>query len=354
MTLENTLKTLKLSDPGDENVDEFKIKLYVDTLNYCQDFFKISSTNSVDWEQDLKLAKKKVLKFISAARKSNIYLEGFIDKSMSTQETVNKWKKRRERELVTGKCIKIANISILVGELFKQGGVRVHYSTIDNDDTIAAFAHHYVGDVLSRDTDFFRYRSNSSETPFKIYFSYHITRDGYLHLNPHHGPGRRGRDTSPRQIIFPLPQTKENTQFFFTPMPCEIEQNPQVYKSMPAMLKRGNITCLLQEFPNPHLTARPLRQALYCRIGQESVRECICTWNMDKKEGEWLEENVVADDTLDHLLDDHNGAVENLFGHEKRPSHCTNVAWNNHLFAQKTVVAEISAWATEKCILDIM
>jgi hypothetical protein len=40
-------------------------------------------------------------------------------------------------------------INILIGEYFKAFNVKVHYSTIDNDDTIAAFANYYNGSVVS-------------------------------------------------------------------------------------------------------------------------------------------------------------------------------------------------------------
>ena len=36
--------------------------------------------------------------------------------------------------------------------------MRVHYSEIDNDDTIAAYAHTHGAALLSEDKDFFRYR----------------------------------------------------------------------------------------------------------------------------------------------------------------------------------------------------
>ena len=46
---------------------------------------------------------------------------------------------------------------MLLGDMFRKHGIPVHYSTIDCDDTIAAFAYHSGGSVLSRDCDFFRY-----------------------------------------------------------------------------------------------------------------------------------------------------------------------------------------------------
>jgi len=41
--------------------------------------------------------------------------------------------------------------------MFVHAGVLVHYSVVDNDDTLAAYAQHHGACVLSRDKDFLRY-----------------------------------------------------------------------------------------------------------------------------------------------------------------------------------------------------
>ena len=45
-----------------------------------------------------------------------------------------------------------------MGEMFYEANAVVHYSLCDNDDALAAYAHHNRGSVLSQDKDFFRYK----------------------------------------------------------------------------------------------------------------------------------------------------------------------------------------------------
>lgn len=61
-------------------------------------------------------------------------------------------------------------LSRMLGEMFQSVGVKVHYSSIDNDDTLAAYAQANGAAVLSRDKDFFRY----NDAKFPIYFDYKI------------------------------------------------------------------------------------------------------------------------------------------------------------------------------------
>ena len=54
--------------------------------------------------------------------------------------------------------------------MFQNAGIKLHYSVIDNDDTLAAYAQFYGADILSRDKDFMRYRKRS----YKIYSDFVI------------------------------------------------------------------------------------------------------------------------------------------------------------------------------------
>ena len=49
-------------------------------------------------------------------------------------------------------------LSLFIGDAFKSQGVEVLYSVVDNDDTLAAYAHRDNASVLSADNDFWRYR----------------------------------------------------------------------------------------------------------------------------------------------------------------------------------------------------
>lgn len=55
-------------------------------------------------------------------------------------------------------------MNLLLGEMFKREGVLVHFSVVDNDDTIASFAYHDGAAILSGDSDFYRYGH-----PFEMY-----------------------------------------------------------------------------------------------------------------------------------------------------------------------------------------
>lgn len=47
---------------------------------------------------------------------------------------------RREEETRSGKLSMPAGTQFLIGTMFIQAGVKVHYSVVDNDDTLAAYS----------------------------------------------------------------------------------------------------------------------------------------------------------------------------------------------------------------------
>ena len=125
-------------------------------LNFTVSFFKCRQKTSSPWDKEVAKARKKVKKFVKAARNSNIEIISFIDKSVATEEAINKWRCRRKNELCTGRMEVIPIMSLLLGSIMQEQGIHVHYSTIDCDDTIASFALNLGAEVLSQDSDFFR------------------------------------------------------------------------------------------------------------------------------------------------------------------------------------------------------
>ena len=71
----------------------------------------------------------------------------------------------------------VPGIHLILGTMFINNGVRVHYSDIDNDDTLASYAQFYGASILSKDKDFLRYR-NSTYTIFEDF----EVRGDKLHL----------------------------------------------------------------------------------------------------------------------------------------------------------------------------
>ena len=116
----------------------------VDLLNYCNDFFNFPRQHlgqTSDFEENLKYGKKKIAEFVLAAQQSGYKIIGFIDKAVATGEALEKWFDRRTKEVESGHKNVFVKLSVIVGNIFSSLGVDVHYSTIDCDDTIAAFAH---------------------------------------------------------------------------------------------------------------------------------------------------------------------------------------------------------------------
>jgi hypothetical protein len=87
--------------------------------------------------------------FVKAAQKSGYILEIFIHAAIETDETMSKWISRREDEIMQCEKKMPHGLNILIGEFFKKFNITVHYSTIDNDDTLAAFANFYNASILS-------------------------------------------------------------------------------------------------------------------------------------------------------------------------------------------------------------
>lgn len=68
---------------------------------------------------------------------------------------------------------------------------------------------------------------------------------------------------------------------------------------------RGMPTPLIKAMGNPHQIIKPLRQAIYSRLGvKRPINEKYPTWNKEKQDVEWIDEKVLPDDSLISLLDD--------------------------------------------------
>ena len=94
-----------------------------------------------DFEENLKYGRKKISEFVLAAQQSGYKIIGFIDKAIATGEALEKWFDRRTKQMESGHMNVFVKLPVIVGSIFSSLGVEVHYSTIDNDDTLAAFAH---------------------------------------------------------------------------------------------------------------------------------------------------------------------------------------------------------------------
>ncbi|KAI6659920.1 hypothetical protein LOD99_14260 [Oopsacas minuta] len=311
-------------------------KLHVDILNYSDDFFSFRNWN-------LTTASKKVERFISAARKSGWILKVFIDAVIESDEALKKWRKRREKEL--SKCMKNMpqGTSTLIGDLFRIHGVEVAYSVDkDNDDTMAFHACTDGADVLSRDMDFFRYLGAT----YKVYKSFYINKQGQLILQKHPGlpPGGQGRVPISRPIQTP-------------PRTCNV--NPLFALPGFYLYRRGVPSPLVSTLGNPHVMARPLREALYSRKGiRDFVVEEFPVWDSVDNKPCWENTKVYPNDKLDYLLDSPRRALLGVYKCKdwppRKPKQVSRPDFDKHLFAMKCVVFEICSHASGECLANLM
>ncbi|KAJ2994377.1 hypothetical protein HDV02_001651 [Globomyces sp. JEL0801] len=293
--------------------------IYVDILNYVNYFFPLSQRHS-----DFDIGTARIRRFVKCAQRSNITLSVFIDAVQKSDEASTKWRKRREREVIHGTQGIPQGIESLLGDEFRALGVPVYYSTdVDNDDAMAKFAQHFGGGILSGDNDFFRYENSS----FPVYDSFYI-RNGRLYLNRWFGVPRKIERIEKRPLLSVVPEVSNKAPRLIS-----------VFAS--GVYKRGTGSPLVKELGNSHFIVRPLRLALYHRLGvQTPIREIFPTWNKEDQKVEWIDEEVLPDNKLDHLLDNPMEAVIHFFPNLNTPVG-NNETWDKHLFCVHSIVLEL-------------
>jgi len=167
----------------------------VDILNFGYKFFKRGTNH---W--GILRSQRKVDKFVDDLERNGWTLIGFIDQGMRTREAIMKWTKRREVELLKGERNVPQGFNVVLGEMFKNKGITVHYSDEeDNDDTIAAFALRDNACIMSGDKDFYRYNAK-----FDIFKDFERGPRGSIKLIRLEPPAE---PRSRRKVIVPPPNT---------------------------------------------------------------------------------------------------------------------------------------------------
>ena len=95
---------------------------------------------------------------------------------------------------------------------------------------------------------------------------------------------------------------------------------------------------------------RPLRQAVYSRLDCGSVLEILPHWDPEAPEDRratLLKELVEPQNEFVKLLDSPREAFEEFFGDEEKPENVSELQWKNHVFSQKSVIADLCVWARE-------
>jgi len=278
----------------------------------------------------------KICKFVNHTSKQGWKLEIFIDLKTITDEATNKWRRRREKEVrdQTRKIPQGANL--IIGEIFKINGVKVHYSLeADCDDTIASYAQFYSGSILSKDKDMFRYNNST----FDVYKNFHY-RKGILCFSKHR-TSKRANYISKREIIFPPPKTIDtfNSGTLFTS----------------GIYLRGSPSPLTRKLGNLHIIFRPLRQAVYHRLGLQScITEEFPCWDDNKKKTVWVVDSVKPDDKLDYLLDTPEQVLKYFINDLCIPPHIDKNMWFNHIYASRVIIYELISIVTKCSVVELL
>jgi len=180
----------------------------------------------------------------------------------------------------------------------------------------------------------FRYKH---KIPVFSDFSY---SKGKLVLVPHKSPKKIM--TSPRDIISPPPKTTNEDPGFIG-----VTRLKEYIRGSPSPFTRllGNL----------HMMVRPLRQAVYHRLGEQGpIKEVFPTWDKVNNEVVWTEDLIFANDTLDYLLDKPQEALDYFCSSLIQPPSVDEELWWNHIFALRVVVYELVSVTTKKPLLELL
>eukprot|EP00347_Sterkiella_histriomuscorum_P004115 403361696 len=252
---------------------------------------------------------------------------------------------KRENEVAS--CMKIRPICLtsLYGDMWRELGIKVHFSDVDNDDTLAAYAQNFDANILSRDKDFYRYKKRK----FKVFAQYQIQADGCLYLYK----AKKVIHMEPRTIINPLPITYQQYHII-----------PRLFKNK--VYIKGISTPFMRLTGNLYKIIRPLRQVMYSLLGISfAVNETLPTWNDQKREVLWVEE-LIEPATIQQLqfflpiIDHEDNLLILLYFFRsaliKHPR-CTEykeILWTNHLYCFCAVISELLAIINLKPIKEYL
>jgi hypothetical protein len=269
-------------------------KLYIDALNFGNFFF---AKTKYTWS--LKDPYDRVKLFVDACKKANLDIIIFIDESVETDEAINKWKSRREKEVYNQEKYMPQGMSYFLGDMFKSLGVTVYYSLDeDNDDTIAFYANADGANILSGDGDFYRY----IDRKYKIYSDFNHSKllsTGKLELLTN-SKARENSVIESRKDMLREIRAPPNC----IDVKCNIPFVPILEKFK--IYRRGVPSPLIRKLGyNPHIKIKPIRRAIYNHIFKDKdtvIFEEFPSWSESDNCTVWLSENVTLFNPNDNEL----------------------------------------------------
>lgn len=245
--------------------DNDKKTLLVDGYNYINKFFNVGEEVNHSKLYDIE---KRINRFIDYCKKDNYKLIIFIDAYIKTQETLDKWIKRRENEVKLGKKSVPYCVGTILYHYFCKKDIPVYFSyTHDNDDTIASYASEINNCyILSGDHDFFRYNYKIYPT---VYNNFYYKNDRINFTD--HNRKRPNIGVKFRDVILPLPKVSKKNP---------VKDNLLKYN----ISVRGVVTSQCKYFGNVHRRIRSLRRKCYYNIFYDKIKRLNKMKNKIKNE----------------------------------------------------------------------
>jgi hypothetical protein len=317
--------------------------LIIDGHNFTNAFF----SSSHHWH--LLSALRKITLFCSLSRKSGFEPVLFLDAAYKRAEKVDKARRRLAKDIREGNRRAPFGVSGMMGDLFRSQGVEINYSIEKEcDEAVAFWAARTGGAVLSGDRGYFRYE-HEGERAIRgdIFRDFQIDGEELV-LVPSKPKVRR------KGAVLEVSREKPETSSEYKAATI----NEIVHRGS---YIRGSPTPLLRRLGmNPHVVARPLRQALYARIlGSRSaiVTESFPMWDEKQEDVSFAPQEVHPDPTHDRFLESPIDAVEFLFQPSKiwdgRPEDINQLTWENHIYSLYAVTFEICSLGTGRSVWDM-
>jgi hypothetical protein len=322
-------------------------KLYVDILNFVDSHFFL---DPMDWSIHPVLKRAKEL--VDACNSSNTHLCIFID-SIRTDIALDKWYDRMTKNILAGTRNVPQNISGIMAEVFYRCGCEVRLSTqINNDDTLASWAHHDNALILSGDRDFYLYKlSDGADANLQLFSEYDV-RDGILLIKRQFrtssvSSGKNQRMSEEQRVISNPPP-----RFHLYGI------DPDVWSSTLGVhrsFRGGSPSPLVKTLKfNPYIRIRPLRALLYWALLKhedqpQPIREEIPIWNEATKTVIFPVEYVPVEklevqDKMWNFATNPKLAFEHFFPREcdtRAPPGISDGDWYRHCHGCKVILIEI-------------
>lgn len=237
-------------------------KLYVDGLNFSE---KLGFVKKVWYIPTMEAGVKR---FVEACRNAGWEPTIFIDAGIESGEALEKWKSRREKEVSEAVKDVPHGTNSLMGDIFRQNKVTVHYSpwNADNDDCLAYFAQRDGASILSNDIDLARYVGKTYEQYGSFEYGLAIPKE---ELNSFKG----------REVI--LLKSKKIDERRLPPPRELLKEEPKMLEKHPGFVSiketgevvRGSPCFSTKFYGNLHGHVRKTRYLFYHQMGFEYVKE---------------------------------------------------------------------------------